>query len=161
MTDTVTTYPPPYSLVIDLSKNQTVENIAHEEPQPLGSSLHYVSNTDKVQYKTQSGLRNNADNTSPLVNAPLNATGSTDSIEAHKVWSIFNILCCQLCLGCIACHYSMKTRTLKKHGDIQGAIKASKQARNMNIAATVCGIFCILLYFLISSFSQPYASGAH
>ena len=144
MADTVTTFPPSYSLADGLSKNQTVENVAHKELPQSGSSLDYAFNTG---------------NTVSLVNAPFNAIRSTDPIETHKAWSIFNILCCQLCLGCIACHYSMKTKTLSKHGDIQGAIKASKRARNVNIASTLVGITFALICFLYMNFS-PKVSNA-
>ena len=71
-----------------------------------------------------------------------------DSIENYKIWSITNTLCCCLCLGLFACHYSYETDALKLRGDIQGALKASKNARILNITATLIGTVIIFLYIL-------------
>ena len=147
MADNVIIFPPSYSLAVGLLKNQTVENVAPKELSQSRSSLDYAVNNG---------------NTVSLVNGPLNTIRSTDPIETHKAWFIFNILYCHFCLGCIACPYSMKTKTLNKRSDIQGAIKASEQARDMNMATTVVGIIVFLFCFLYMHFPPKVsnASGA-
>ena len=72
-------------------------------------------------------------------------------IKSHITWSIVNIVLCCWCLGCVACCFSMRTRTLRRTGDIQGALEASRMARGWNVCSTMCGII-ILLYLLVHLF---------
>jgi hypothetical protein len=73
------------------------------------------------------------------------------NIKSHIFWSIFNIVFCCLCFGCVACWFGKKTNDLKKQGDIQGALKASKKARLWNNIATIVGCFLIMFQILFLS----------
>ncbi len=137
-----------YSSVHDLPKNQTTQNAVCMELPNSGSPLHNINNPGKVQYQPQSSSRNNGDFTQTFVNSGGNRSISTDEIETYKLWSIFNILCCCLCLGCVAYHFSMHTDSLKKQGNIQDALNASKHARLMNIITTIAGIILIGIYIV-------------
>jgi Interferon-induced transmembrane protein len=159
MADTVTALPPSYSSATGMWTNEIDEKVAQEKPQPSRSSLNYAFDTDEVQYEAQSELKNNADTAVSLANASLDGIRSTEWVKTHEAWSFFNIFCCQICLGGIALHFSRKTKYLSRHGDTQGAIKASKRAKNINIAATVIGIVIILLH-LLGFISSQYISRA-
>lgn len=118
----------------DLSRNQTSKSIVHYQPSPYELSLNIKDISDKFQCQPQSRSINN--------------------VESYQCWSIFNTLSCCLCLGCMACVYSIETRKLKKQGNFRGALKASKQARNLNIIDTISGIILITLWLrlIVSSF---------
>jgi hypothetical protein len=67
-------------------------------------------------------------------------------ISEYMGWSIFNILFCCVILGGFACMKSRETRDRKRFGDLQGALKASKSAKTLNIWATVIGIVIIIIF---------------
>jgi hypothetical protein len=99
---------PSTSIVYNLSKNSSKENVIYQEPSAAGSSLNNTNNSNKIQYQSQMESRNNAASasTQPFVNLQLSHTSSVDKIETYKIWSILNIIFCCLCVGCIACRYS-------------------------------------------------------
>ncbi len=74
-------------------------------------------------------------------------------ISEYTGWSIFNILCCCVILGILACVKSRETRDRKRFGDLQGALKASKSAKILNICATVIGIIIIIIAAILQATS--------
>jgi hypothetical protein len=87
----------------------------------------------------------NINPTSVLIDPQPIIIQSRDQIKSYTYWSILNIFCCCLCLGCLACYYSNQTKDLKRMDDIQGAFNASKKARIINIIATIIGIIFIFI----------------
>jgi hypothetical protein len=71
-----------------------------------------------------------------------------NKIDNYQCWSIFNILFCCWFLGCFACYFSCETDKSKEQGDIQQALNASRNARTMNIIATILGIILNALIIL-------------
>ncbi|XP_078507162.1 transmembrane protein PMIS2 [Lissotriton helveticus] len=55
-------------------------------------------------------------------------------------YSIFNLLCCCLCLGIAALVFSIKTRDANQRGDINEARANSATARNLNHVSLGIGI---------------------
>ncbi|CAF0947637.1 unnamed protein product [Adineta steineri] len=96
------------------------------------------SNTHTQLHQPQSAY--NIDSSSPSIYLNQNIFQYTEKISNYTMWSIINIFCCSLCLGCIALHYSNKTKDLKRSGHVQDALKTSKKARNINIIATVTAV---------------------
>ncbi|CAF0935902.1 unnamed protein product [Adineta steineri] len=78
----------------------------------------------------------------------ISTNNNHDEIESYMCWSIFSILFCGVGLGCIACCFSLKVGHLFEQGDTQGALRASKDARTMNILATLFGIIIIIICIL-------------
>jgi hypothetical protein len=136
---------PSTSVVDDLSKNSNQENVVYQVPSAAGSLLNNTNTSNKIQYQSQIESRNNAASTQPFVNLQLSQTSSIGNIETYKGWSIFNILCCCLSLGCIAFAFSREAANLIEQRNIQGALKASKRARNLNIIGTISGIIILIL----------------
>ncbi|CAF0947719.1 unnamed protein product [Adineta steineri] len=133
----------------DLSKNGNSAKIIYSKPhdctvQPKESIIY--SNTHTQLHQPQSTY--NIDSMSPSIYLNQNIFQYTEKISNYTMWSIVNIFCCSLCLGCIALHYSNKTKDLKRSGFVQDALKTSKKARNINIIATVTGIFVLVLLFI-------------
>ncbi|CAF0934775.1 unnamed protein product [Adineta steineri] len=85
-------------------------------------------------------------NQEPSQRQLVSRNNNLDEIETYMCWSIFNTLCCCICLGYIACCFSGTVEDLLEEGNIQGALRASKVARKMNILATFVGIFIIIVY---------------
>jgi len=155
MTDPSTIFTEPISTINDLSRGPITENVISEEP-PTYESMYpepiNYSNISSTIHQPQPKLRYNINSTSVFIVPQLNITRSTNKIKSHLMWSTFNILCCCLCLGCLACYYSSKTKDLKRWGDIQGALNASNKARIINIIATTTGIiiiFIIIIYTVV------------
>ncbi len=141
----------------DLSKNQLQENVVHKELSSFVSPLNLNNRNipGKVQYQSQSGSRDNAVSIQPVIAVKLTETQSIDEIATYQCWSILNALCCCLCLGCIAYQYSKTTKKLKQQRNIQGASKASKNARNLNIFGTIIGITIIIFSVVYHFFINP------
>jgi hypothetical protein len=78
----------------------------------------------------------------------LDPTQSIDEIESYRCWSVFNALCCCLCLGIAAFIYSGKAKDFKKQGNFQEASKASRKARKLNIIGTILGIILIPVFII-------------
>jgi len=104
-----------------------------------------MGNSNKIQRQPVSGVH-----AISRVFSPYPYLNEVDSTEVHnyKIWSIFNIACCCLVLGCIALQMSNKTRTMQRIGDLQRARKASKWAALFNILSTISGIIIITLAIL-------------
>jgi hypothetical protein len=141
----------------NLSKEKTSEDVVQEAP-PSYHLLYGKSNTSEdVQSQPSSFVLTDNDQCGqPAVNVKLTPSQPIYTIESYIIWSILNILCCCCCFGFIACCFLMKTKDLKEHGDIQGALKASKTARKWNLFTTVFGITMISLqitYYMIASSS--------
>jgi hypothetical protein len=75
-------------------------------------------------------------------------SGPILDVHDYTVWSVFNILCCGFWCGLCALALSLKTRTKKRNGDLQGAKEMSKWAAIWNVVATVFGIIAITLIAL-------------
>ncbi len=138
--------PPP--LVNDFSPNSTREN----ELPPSYTSI--INNSNNIhpksdQYQFQFGTTRNVIHTQNMSNVSTSFNQELNNIENYKVWSIINIIFCCLCLGCVACFYSVETDDAKLRGDIQGALNASRNARTINIVATILGIIILIIYVLI------------
>ena len=74
-----------------------------------------------------------------------NLNPGIDEIQSYQCWSIFNTLCCCLCFGILASIYSKQTEQWKRQGDFEEASKNSRNARNLNIIATITGMILIPL----------------
>ncbi|CAF0832055.1 unnamed protein product [Adineta steineri] len=125
----------------DLSKNGNSAKVIYSKPsdytvQPT-KPMNY-SNTHTQLHQPQSTY--NIDSTLPSIYLNQNIFQYTEKISNYTIWSIVNIFCCCLCLGCTALHYSNKTKDLKRAGLVQDALKTSKKARNINIIATVTAV---------------------
>ncbi|CAF1180097.1 unnamed protein product [Rotaria sp. Silwood1] len=131
------------------SEEQTTKNVILTEPPSYESCLTNTNTSHQVHYQSQLGSRDNDQCTQAFIGVrPTFPNQSIDQIETYIVWSIFNILCCCLCFGCVACCYPNKTQRLKGRNDFQGALKASKQARTWNSIATIFGI-CNLIFGVV------------
>ncbi|KAJ1132433.1 hypothetical protein NDU88_010746 [Pleurodeles waltl] len=62
-------------------------------------------------------------------------------------YSIFNLICCCLCLGAAALVFSIKTRDANHRGDISEARANSVTARNLNHVSLGIGI-CITIAWI-------------
>ncbi|CAF3883337.1 unnamed protein product [Adineta steineri] len=125
----------------DLSKNGNSAKVIYSKPpdytvQPK-KPMNY-SNIHTQLHQPQSTY--NIDSSSSSSNRNRNIIQPTNEINSYIMWSIVNIFCCSLCLGCIALHYSNKTKDLKRAGLVQDALKTSRKARNINIIATVAAV---------------------
>jgi hypothetical protein len=140
-----TVYPSP-SIVYDPSKIPSKVNVIYQQPSAAGSSLNNTNTSNKIQYQSQMGSRNNAASTQPSINLQLS------EISTYKIWSILNIIFCCSCVGCVACWYSTETGRFKEQRNIRAALKASKKSRNLNIVATILGIvfISILIWYNFS-----------
>ncbi|CAF0832037.1 unnamed protein product [Adineta steineri] len=133
----------------DLSKDGNSAKVIYSKPpdytvQPT-KPMNY-SNTHTQLHQPQSTY--NIDSMSPSIYLNQNIFQYTEKISNYTIWSIVNIFCCCLCLGCIALHYSNKTKDLKTSGFVQDALQASKNARDINKFATIMGIFFWILLFI-------------
>ncbi|CAF0847679.1 unnamed protein product [Adineta steineri] len=138
----------------DLSKDGHSAKVIYSEPLD-----HTVQSTESINYSdTHTQVHQpqptfNIASSSPSSNLNRNIIQSTSEISSYKTWSIINICCCNICLGCLALHYSNKTKDLKREGLLQDALNASKVARNINIVTTILGILG-LVFFLIELLIQ-------
>lgn len=143
--------PPTYDQAILVGSNfsqcQTTENVVQKEP-----SVHVFVNpsapdninnvaTSIVQPQPQGQAMVNTENRN--MHSVSARSLELIEIEDYYCWSIFNMLCCGICFGCVACYYSSKTNKMKLRGDIQNALDASRTARTINIITTVLGIIII------------------
>ncbi|CAF3034246.1 unnamed protein product, partial [Rotaria sp. Silwood2] len=127
-------------------EEQTTKNVILTEPPSYESCLNNTYTSPQVHYPSQLGLRDNDQCTQAFIGVRSTFPNqSIDQIETYMVWSIFNILCCCLCFGFVACCYANKTQRLKGRNDFQGALKASKQAQIWNSIGTMFGI-CNLIF---------------
>ncbi|CAF0929610.1 unnamed protein product [Adineta steineri] len=133
----------------DLSKDGHSAKVIHSEP------LDYTfQSTEPINYSNintqvhQPQSTYNINSSSPFINPNQNIIQSADKINSYKTWSIINICCCNICLGCLALHYSNKTKDFKREGLLQDALKTSKVARNINLVTTILGIFALVFFFM-------------
>jgi hypothetical protein len=153
MADSVQTLSASPLFVSDLSKDQPMENVVHTPPPPNESQLNNTNISAAVQHQPQS--RNNGNSARSFVDKTKTQSLSGDQIETYQGWSILNTLCCCLCLGLAALHFSYNAKSLKQQGDIQGASNASKNALRINIVATIIGIFLIIITIMHHLNSLP------
>ena len=109
---------------------------------------------DVVTSNTSNGVAtvssNQTQREQPIVYiTPPIATQNTVHVNTHLGWSIFNILCCSIIFGCIACFFSVRTDDAKSAGDLQNALKNSKRAKIFNIISTVLGVIIIIVFVLV------------
>ncbi|CAF0839023.1 unnamed protein product [Adineta steineri] len=105
------------------------------------------SNTHTQIHQPQSTY--NINSLPPTINLNGNRIQSTIQTSSYKAWSILNIIFCNICFGCLALHYSNKTKDLKRNGLVQDALNTSKVARNINLVNTLMGIFALVFFFFI------------
>jgi hypothetical protein len=154
MTDNSSTYPPSSTLLKDFSTHPVTENVIHNKLSSDGfTNPLALNNTNNLgakatEYEPQSQWRETerVNNTSNMYPALRMMNPQLDQIENFKIWSVINTLCCCLCLGLVACHYSFETENYKVRGDFQSALRASKNARMFNIIATVIGLILTTYY---------------
>jgi hypothetical protein len=127
------------------------KNVDHEESPPSYIGLNPLLNKPNNPIQPQAEWKVNH----PDTHCVLRVTDpELNNIQNYQGWSILNILCCCWCLGCVACYYSCKTDSFISKGNIQSALSASRNARTINIIATVLGIIIILIniiYFATKS----------
>jgi hypothetical protein len=120
--------------------------VAHQPPPDyVEVNRQSMGNSNQIQRQPTLGVH-----VISGVNSPYPYLNQANTVKVHdyKVWSIFNLVCCCLVLGCCALQMSNKTRTMQRIGDLQGAQKASTQAAILNILATTIGIIIITLAIL-------------
>jgi hypothetical protein len=118
-----------------------VEDVNEEQPPPYQSLNSNIINL--IPTRSEPSQRQ------PEDSVYLTTTNvNLDSIKDHQCWSVFNILCCWCVLGCVACYFSHETNKLIQQGDRQGALRASRYARNFNRIATIVGVLFIILYII-------------
>jgi len=138
-------FSPSTSVMSDISKEQTTENVIYKEPLPCGSSLNNANISGQVSHQPRPTSTYNGESIQPFINARSIPNRLAEEIKTYMVWSCLNILCCCWCVGCIACHYSLVTKRLRQNGDIQGALKASERARTINIISTMLGVIIMII----------------
>ncbi len=78
---------------------------------------------------------------------------SSAQIPNHYLcWSIFNTLCCNVCLGIVAIIYSVETRKSIKNHNLAGAQRESSAAFKFNLASFLSGALVTILLILFNSF---------
>ncbi|UJR24144.1 hypothetical protein I4U23_027110 [Adineta vaga] len=126
------------------------EEIIHQEPPRYGFlnplALNQTNNfgpraLPQMQWNSTNNMRT-------IYGKPSGINGDVNQVESYLAWSVINILCCCLCLGFVACYFSSEVDAAKKRGDLQGALNASRSARNMNIITTVVGVIVLTIYGL-------------
>jgi Interferon-induced transmembrane protein len=139
----------------DLPTTTPTETVVHKEPPRYGflnpAALRNTSMSPPgmIQYQPQSVAPGYGGGTPYMLNTAQGTHLPMPEVDSYEAWSIFNILCCCWIIGCIACHYSTETETLRARGDIVGAAAASKNARTMNIIATVGGLLVIIIVIIL------------
>ncbi|CAF0848285.1 unnamed protein product [Adineta steineri] len=130
-------------IIDDISKDGNLANVIYSEP-----PNYTVQSTEPINYSDthtqvhQPQSSYNINSSSPSSNPNRNITQSTNEINSYTAWSIINIICCcNICFGCLALHYSIKTEDLKGEGLVQNALITSKVARNINTVITMLGLF--------------------
>lgn len=127
------------STMNEVSNETKVADVIQQEPPPYES----INSTNINVVPTQSAaFRRQPEDMQNLMINDLNLS----YIDDHLGWSICNILCCFFFLGCVACYFSCETRKSQKQGDLQGALNASRYARNFNCIATILGIISLIVF---------------
>jgi hypothetical protein len=141
MANTTTIYTVPTSTVDDLSKHQIGEKMFHNKV------THYESvspETKNPPHTWTTVQQPQLKSTRSMHSTSRSAVPRIDNIDTYTVWSILNTFFCCMLLGCVAYGFSKATAHLKRTGNIQGALKASRTARILNILATLTGITIIV-----------------
>ncbi|CAF0848321.1 unnamed protein product [Adineta steineri] len=134
----------------DLSKDGNSTKVIYSEP-----PAYTVQSKEPINYPNihtqvhQPQPTYNINSTPSSINPCRNIIQSTIQTSSYKDWSILNIIFCNICFGCLALHYSNKTKDLKRNGLVQDALKTSKVARNINLVNTLMGIFALIFFFFI------------
>jgi hypothetical protein len=113
-----------------LSEQRTIE---HEEHPPSFQVLFGEPNaSDNIQCQSQSIVLTSNDQCRQLfVRVQSTPDQSICNIKSYIAWSVLNIIFCCCCCGFVAFCVSVETRVLKKQGNIQGAVQASKKSSNV------------------------------
>lgn len=69
--------------------------------------------------------------------------------DSNLVWAILSTIFCCLPFGIVAIIYACKVNDRYIMGDIQGAIDASKKAKNWSIYGAIGCFIILLLYFIL------------
>jgi len=153
-TDQIVTYPP-----APVYTHLNTDNVpCLYQPQP-GAIMSNGANINQPQPVAIMSIGANINQPQPVaimsiganINHPM--TQQIVCISEYTGWSIFNIMCCCVILGILACVKSRETRDRKRFGDLQGALKASKSAKILNIFATIIGIFIIIIVGILQATS--------
>ncbi|CAF4042017.1 unnamed protein product [Adineta steineri] len=112
----------------DISKDGNLANVIYSKPPTYTvQSTEPINCSDTHSEVRQRQLTYSINSSSPSSNPNRNITQSTNEINSYTAWSIINIICCcNICFGCLALHYSIKTEDLKGEGLVQGALITSK-----------------------------------
>ena len=128
-------------MVKKLSDEAKVEVVIQQEPPPYETLNLNNTNLIPTQHEpSQKQSENRACLTTTNVDL--------DDIDNYQGWSIFNICCCWCVIGCVACYFTRQTDKFIKRGDRQGALNASRYARNFNRIATIFGIIGLIIYII-------------
>ena len=85
----------------------------------------------------------------PKCGAPVAAPARTEEIPNYLIWAILTALfCCQIG-GIVAIVYSCQVNTKVARGDIEGARRASKNAKTWVIVNACVGVAILVAYLAI------------
>lgn len=111
------------------------------------------TNTNKDNNQEDSG------NANPVI--LMKVSDNYPSLErSHLVWSILNMLFCNMIFGIVALVFSINTDTYNKTGNVLEAKLNSQKARTFNIVSTALGVFTIvvtiiyIIFIVITLYSQ-------
>ena len=74
--------------------------------------------------------------------------------KTYMGYSVFNTVCCCLCIGIAAIIFSAKTKEANKRGDYQEAEKYSKKAKRLNKTAFLTGLVILIFYILLNYYNK-------
>ena len=76
--------------------------------------------------------------------------------DDHLALSIFNLLCCTICLGIPALIFSIRAREQYRLGRTLEATDNAKTAYKLNIAGITIGILLLIFLFVTKTFFRSY-----
>lgn len=84
--------------------------------------------------------------------------GKDKELATNLGLAIFSTLCCFPPLGIVSIVYSAQVNSKLLKGDVEGAKRSSKLAKNWAIAAIILGLAANLLYFILVLLQTPTGS---
>jgi hypothetical protein len=72
--------------------------------------------------------------------------GLPPTVPSHMVWAVLSTILCCLPFGIVAIIYAAQVNTLVFRGDITGAMRASRTARNWVLATIGVGVLLGVAY---------------
>ncbi|KAK9961391.1 hypothetical protein ABG768_009181 [Culter alburnus] len=116
-------------------------------PQGDNAENPHAIHPDSVQLNTQ--VLNHQDEPVVIVQPPVYQSTRTplpDPVPDYMCYSRFTTLCCCICLGSAALHYSRATRKANGAGQRAEAAENSQTALILNHVGVVVGLICTGLY---------------